>query len=167
VVFWSWHTKPTSSPCPLQASSPSFLGSPVTSPLADLLDEQQEGVQQANGDAAAALDALDAAAPPSPSGQDITPDEAWKQWCKYFELMDECGTERETAERSLKQAIADEEYTEAAKLSKLVAELGARDIVADVLQRIDTALREEDYGAAARLRDEGFTRLQVGCCWLR
>jgi hypothetical protein len=76
--------------------------------------------------------------------------------------MDDLGLQRETSERALQLAISSEAYAEAARLQREVAELSARDGVAGVLGRVEAALREEDYAQATRLRDQGFTRLQVG-----
>ncbi|DBA90259.1 TPA: hypothetical protein ACH3X1_003551 [Trebouxia sp. C0004] len=83
----------------------------------------------------------------------------WKAWKQHFDAMDHSAQQLSELDVSLGQATAFERYQEAAELKKKLDDLNGTDVVEEVTETYREALDSEDYGTAARLRDEGATGL--------
>lgn len=83
----------------------------------------------------------------------------WRAWKQHFDAMDHSAQQLSELDVSLGQATAFERYQEAAELKKKLDDLNGTDVVEEVMESYREALESEDYGSAARLRDEGATGL--------
>ncbi|KAL0042671.1 hypothetical protein WJX79_007465 [Trebouxia sp. C0005] len=83
----------------------------------------------------------------------------WRAWKQHFDAMDHSAQQLSELDASLGQATAFERYQEAAELKKKLDDLNGTDVVEEVMESYHEALESEDYGTAARLRDEGATGL--------
>lgn len=146
-----------------QAPQARLLGASDSTETADLQQQQQpEQLTQQQAQPVAAQLQADGKASAASAGSvqaalAALPDEGevWRQWCEHFEAQDEAAAERQQLAQRLQRAVASEAYPVAAMMRERLDELDAGDTVAVVQRRMAEALAQEDYAAAAQLRDEG------------
>lgn len=134
---------------PPDGSQPS-LSSPGDSTLSTDLTAFP-GTTRAGSHLPARLDQPTTKVEPTPGHADFD----WDGWSAFFDELDEAATRVDELEAMIQCAVEEEDYAVATELKQELDAVLAKDSVASVLRALDEALAQEDYSAAARLRDEG------------
>eukprot|EP00249_Psilotum_nudum_P023064 c28738_g1_i1 orf=628-2670(+) len=79
----------------------------------------------------------------------------WERWQAYIHEIQEQQNLASSLKFQLEDAVASENFSEAAKLKTAVAAITSNDIIAEVMQELKKALEEERYHEAAKIRDKG------------
>ncbi|KAJ6792707.1 protein EXECUTER 2, chloroplastic [Iris pallida] len=86
------------------------------------------------------------------SGGDY-PDWDWSRWSRHFSDTDQADSFSSLLKFQLEDAIENEDFFEAARLKAAIAEATSKDIVAEVMSELKSAIEEERYHDASRLCD--------------
>lgn len=78
----------------------------------------------------------------------------WERWREHFVQVEEQERLADALKFQLESAISEENFKEAARLKEALEEATAVDPVSEVLNELKTALEDESYETATRLRDE-------------
>eukprot|EP00271_Cylindrocystis_brebissonii_P011563 TRINITY_DN29425_c0_g1_i1.p1 TRINITY_DN29425_c0_g1~~TRINITY_DN29425_c0_g1_i1.p1 ORF type:complete len:971 (+),score=209.61 TRINITY_DN29425_c0_g1_i1:564-3476(+) len=78
----------------------------------------------------------------------------WSRWEKVFARVDEKYALLEALKFQMDLAVEEEDFKEAARVKKAFDACAEGDVLGSCLAELERALKEERYGAAARLRDE-------------
>lgn len=85
---------------------------------------------------------------------------SWNSWLEYFHETDTLEERREEVSMEMEEAIARENFSEAAQLKLQLDDIIRRDTVKNVVEDMKVAVREERFTDAARHRDEGKVGIQ-------
>ncbi|URE24580.1 hypothetical protein MUK42_36273 [Musa troglodytarum] len=90
----------------------------------------------------------------------------WNRWSRHFSDTDQAESLSSALKFQLQEAIEKEDFLEAAKLKRAIAEATSKDVVAEVLSALENAIKEERYHDASRLSKLAGSRL-IGwwACW--
>ncbi|BBN03869.1 hypothetical protein MPTK1_3g00210 [Marchantia polymorpha subsp. ruderalis] len=87
-------------------------------------------------------------------GEQEKPETDWDRWQKVFTDAEERDNLASVLKFQLEEAVDNEDFQEAAVLKEALAAVSAGDTVSEIMKELKSALAEERYDAAARLRDK-------------
>ncbi|KAL5723732.1 executer 1 [Ranunculus cassubicifolius] len=90
----------------------------------------------------------------------------WNRWTRHFADMEQAESFASLLKFQLEEAIEKEDFQEAAKLKKTIAEATSKDTVAEIMSQLKNAIDDERYHDASRLcklTGSGLVGWWVGC----
>lgn len=91
------------------------------------------------------------------SGDDVCSEWNWSRWSRHFSEMDHAENISSVLKSQLEDAIENEDFVEASKLKANITEATSKDVVAQVMSELRSAIEDERYHDALRL-----SRLPIG-----